>query len=225
MNSMDCRLFKHALLFLIRPWLWDTRALKLSDLATCPFQEFGRWFSLARRCFWLEFGDGMCLSTIDHAGCPDSRMVLLKGYDSRGFVFYTNSLSRKGQQISANPQAAINFYWEPLQRQIRIQGALETVSPAEADAYFASRPRLSQLGAWASNQSAALVSRDELISRVEDFKQKFAGGPVPRPPHWLGYRLLPKRFEFWKLKPSRLHDRFVYTIRPEGGWCITRLYP
>ena len=222
---MDFRLIKHALLFIIRPWLWDTRALKVEDLSACPFEEFGRWFGLARRCFWLEFGDGMCLSTVDEDGCPDSRMVLLKDFDKRGFVFYTNTLSRKGQELAACPKAALNFYWEPLQRQIRIQGEIEAVSEAEADAYFASRPRQSQIGAWASCQSMPLASREELMSRVAEFRKKFAGAPVPRPPNWSGYRLVPKRFEFWKLKPSRLHDRFRYSRGEDGGWRIERLYP
>jgi len=167
----------------------------------------------------------MCLSTIDRDGFPDGRFVLLKGFDERGFVFYTNAESRKGLSLAECPRAALSFYWEPLQRQVRIQGVVEQVSGSEADEYFASRLRLSRIGAWASQQSRTLPERSVLLKRVREYQEKFRGKDIPRPPYWTGYRVLPLRVEFWQLRASRLHDRFLYERDAAGAWRITRIYP
>jgi len=151
-------------------------------------------------------------------------MVLLKDVDPRGFVFYTNLESRKGVQLHENPRAGLCFHWKSLRRQVRVEGAVESVEPAEADAYFASRPRSSQIGAWASSQSRPLATRFELERRIAIYTAKFGLGAVPRPPHWSGFRVLPSRIEFWEERPFRLHDRLVYH-RAEAGWTTERLYP
>jgi pyridoxamine 5'-phosphate oxidase len=150
--------------------------------------------------------------------------VLLKGRDERGFVFYTNKESRKGDELNVNRRAALLFHWKTLGRQVRIEGTVEHVTDAEADAYHASRLRISRLGAWASQQSRPLPSRAELERRVAEFDAKFRGEDIPRPPYWSGYRVIPARFEFWQDMPFRLHDRAVY-IRVAGGWATSRLYP
>lgn len=165
-----------------------------------------------------------CLATVDTQGRPTCRMVLLKGFDERGFVFYTNRQSPKGQHLAANPFAALCFYWPSLGDQVRIEGRVELTSDEESDAYFASRPRGSQIGAWASHQSQPLPSRMELISRYMQYKVRFMGKPVPRPPFWGGYRIIPDRIEFWHNGLFRLHDRFLYT-RTEHGWEVVRLSP
>ena len=201
------------------------RPLSEKDFLEDPVNEFRKWYRLAGRCFWLEFPDAMCLSTMDEDGLPDGRMVLLKSFDERGFVFFTNFNSRKGRSLKAFPRAALTFYWENLQRQVRIQGDVEEVSAAEADAYFSTRLRTSQLGAWASRQSESLAGRKVLLDRLAEYKARFAGQPVPRPDYWSGFRVRPARVEFWKLRFNRLHDRFVYTRKPEGGWKFERLYP
>ena len=155
---------------------------------------------------------------------PSARMLLLKEIDDRGFVFYTNLHSRKGRQLNDNPRAAACFWWPQLERQVRIEGRVELVSDAEADEYFASRPRGSQIGAWASNQSNVLSSREQLAAAVQSFSAKFGDQPVPRPPHWSGYRLIPERIEFWKEAPDRLHQRTLYT-RQASGWEVVILAP
>jgi pyridoxamine 5'-phosphate oxidase len=167
----------------------------------------------------------MTLATCDAHGRVAARTVLLKHFDQRGFVFYTNTLSRKGRELAEHPQAALLVLWKRLrhQVQVRIEGSAEPVSAAEADAYFASRPRESQLGAWASLQSEPLTDRETLLARFRDYEARFAGAPVPRPPHWSGYRIVPDRIEFWFGQPHRLHDRFEY--RAEDGWRERRLYP
>lgn len=166
----------------------------------------------------------MVLATVDAEGNVASRAVLLKGLDERGFVFYTNTLSIKGQQLRQHPRASVTFLWKSTLCQVHAAGSVERVSEAEADAYFASRDRDSQVGAWASRQSEALESRDVLEQRVGEFNRKFAGKKVPRPPHWSGYRLLPEIVEFWHGRQFRLHDRFRYT-REDGSWSLQRLYP
>ncbi len=216
---------REVLFALTHPWVIFARPLTELDLAPEPMAQFARWFERAQRCFWLQFPDAMCLSTIDLEGYPEGRMVLLKEFDKNGFIFYTNHNSRKGRSLMANPRAALSFYWDALQLQVRIQGDVEPVQGAEADAYFASRPRTSQIGAWASLQSDKLESRAVLEGRIGEFEEKFKGQAVPRPEHWHGFRIKPRRCEFWKLRPSRLHDRFVYSLREDGGWDITRLYP
>jgi pyridoxamine 5'-phosphate oxidase len=167
----------------------------------------------------------MALATADAAGRPSVRMVLMKGHDARGFVFYTNLDSRKGEELAANPQAALLFHWKSLRRQVRVEGPVEPVSDAEADAYFASRSRDSQLGAWASDQSRPLDARATFEARYEDIRARFEGGDVPRPPRWSGWRVVPERIEFWSDRPHRLHERRLFTRIDGGGWSEGLLYP
>lgn len=164
------------------------------------------------------------LGTVDANGQPSVRIVLLKSVDDRGFVFYTNFESRKGSELLGNPRAALCFHWQPLEMQVRVEGTAEQVSDEEADAYFASRPRGSQIGAWASIQSRPMSAPGDLDTRVAEMEGRFAGGAVPRPPHWSGFRIVPRVIEFWKGMPSRLHVRDVYR-RTANGWTLERLYP
>lgn len=168
--------------------------------------------------------NAMTVATVGPNGQPSARILLLKGHDARGFVFYTNLRSRKGREIDANPRAALLFHWKSLRRQVRVEGPLSPVTPAEADAYFASRARMSRIGAWASEQSSSLESRAVLEARVAEMERRFEGGEPPRPEHWSGFRVAPERMEFWRDGDFRLHDRIIYT--PEGsGWRTERLYP
>jgi pyridoxamine 5'-phosphate oxidase len=187
-----------------------------------PIEQFARWF--AEAAAREPEANAMTVATVAADGAPSARMILLKGVDDRGFVFYTNLDSRKGGELGANPHVALCFHWKSLGRQVRVEGTVERVNDAEADAYFATRPRESQLGAWASDQSRPLESRARLEERVADEEKRFAGGPIPRPPHWSGYRVLPSRIEFWESRPFRLHDRLVY-VRDGGSWRSERLYP
>ena len=188
-----------------------------------PYDLFRQWHGEAAES-GVALPDAVTLATADAEGRPDARMVLLKGYDDRGFVFYTNLGSTKAQQLTDNPNAALCFYWMPLRRQVRVQGACVAVADEEADAYFASRPRDSQIGAWASKQSQPLEGRFELEKRVLNYLGKYAVGAVPRPAFWSGFRIEPTAIEFWMEKKSRLHDRLRYTTDGDG-WTTEWLYP
>jgi pyridoxamine 5'-phosphate oxidase len=193
------------------------------DDATDPFALFDTWFAAARAAE-PALAEAMALATVTPAGMPSVRMVLLKDASRDGFVFYTNLESRKGDELAANPSAALCLYWKSLGRQIRVQGRVEPVSAAEADAYFASRPRESRIGAWASDQSRPLDSRATLEARVAAVEARHPGEVVPRPENWSGRRLVPQAIEFWQEGPFRLHDRVEFTRTPQG-WARTRLYP
>jgi pyridoxamine 5'-phosphate oxidase len=190
---------------------------------TDPFAVFAEWFKAAEAA---EPNDpnAMSLATVDADGMPNVRTVLLKGCDAHGFVFYTNYESAKGRELLANPKAALNFHWKSLGRQVRVRGAVAPLSAAEADAYFASRPRGSRIGAWASQQSRPLESRFALEKAVAAYTAKFAIGEIPRPDYWSGFRLAPREIEFWSAGTFRLHDRVVFR-RAGEGWEKTRLYP
>lgn len=188
-----------------------------------PYSLFKEWYEEAAG-LGLKEPTAMTLATAGANGQPSVRIILLKAWDERGFVFYTNSLSHKGNDLRENPQAALLFYWMEQERQIRIEGNVEQVTAEEADAYFKSRRRESQLGAWASQQSQSLESREALLKRLEEFRTKFEGQDVPRPPHWLGYRVLPKTMEFWQEGEFRLHQRRLFT-NTQNGWQETLLNP
>ena len=193
-------------------------------MADTPFTLFDSWFAEAQAS---EPNDpnAMALATVDADGRPSARMVLLKGHDTAGFVFYTNLESRKGLALAAHPHAALLFHWKSMKRQIRIEGAVEPVSDAEADAYFASRPRDSRIGAWASDQSRPLKNRAHFLTRIAEFAARYPVGEVPRPPHWSGFRLVPDRFEFWQDQAFRLHERRVFARGAKGVWEEGLLYP
>lgn len=191
-----------------------------------PIARFNALFEQARALprELLPEPTAFALGTVSDTGQPSVRIVLLKQVDARGFVFYTNFESRKGRELVATKRAALCFHWQQLEVQVRVEGVARPVSEAEADAYFASRARGSQLGAWASIQSSAMALPGDLDARLREVEQRFAGRPVPRPPHWSGFRVVPERIEFWRNMPSRLHVRHLYT-RDDGGWRIEQLYP
>jgi pyridoxamine 5'-phosphate oxidase len=190
-----------------------------------PFRLFAAWFAEAKKAEPVN-PDAMAVATVDAAGLPNVRMVLLKGFDERGFVFYTNLGSVKAHELDGTPKAALTFYWKTLQRQVRVRGNVEAVSAEEADAYFATRSRMAQIGAWASNQSSPLESRMAFEKAIARYAAKFAIGTVPRPPFWSGYRLMPQEIEFWQERLYRLHDRIAFTrADPSTPWSKTRLYP
>jgi pyridoxamine 5'-phosphate oxidase len=190
-----------------------------------PFRLFAEWLAEATRTEPAD-ANAMALATVDADGLPNCRMVLLKGCDEQGFVFYTNLDSRKGRELDKTPRAALVFHWKSLQRQVRARGSVVPVTPAEADAYFASRAKLSQIGAWASKQSEPLESRFALEQAAARYAAKYALGAVPRPERWSGYRIVPTEFEFWQDRPFRLHDRIQYRrSSPQQAWTKTRLYP
>ena len=203
----------------------QARGLRREDLVADPFAQFARWFDVAVEAD-LHEPEAMVVSSVGADGMPSSRHVLLKGVD-HGFVFFTNYESRKGRELGSHPMAAIVFPWNLLSRQVRIEGAVERVSETESDEYFASRPRDSQTGAWASRQSEVIADRSVLESRWAEAAATHEGVDVPRPPHWGGFRVLPRAIEFWQGRPSRLHDRFVYTRdeSAESGWRLDRLSP
>ena len=197
-------------------------SLNETDVATSPFAQFSTWFGEAAKAEVPE-PNAMTLATCDAGGRPSARVVLIKGFDERGMVFFTNYQSHKGQDLAANNRAALLFFWPELERQIRIEGRVETVSAADSDAYYQSRPVLSRIGAWASPQSQVLPSRTDLEARFAAFSAEHGENP-PRPAHWGGYRVVPNFFEFWQGRRSRLHDRICY--RPaDGKWKVERLAP
>jgi pyridoxamine 5'-phosphate oxidase len=198
--------------------------LKEASAHTDPFKQFQRWFDQAIAA-QLPEPNAMTIATATVEGKPSARMVLLKDYDERGFVFYTNYTSQKGQQLAENPWGAIVFWWAQLERQVRIEGRVEKVAPDESDAYFHSRPKGSQLGAWASEQSQVVESRDVLEQQLQQLKDEYEDKEVPRPPHWGGFRLIPEAIEFWQGRPNRLHDRLLYQRQEDGSWYIQRLSP
>jgi pyridoxamine 5'-phosphate oxidase len=198
-------------------------ALSETDVAPDPIRQFQSWFDEAMQAKLPE-PNAMTLATVGADGQPSARIVLLKGMDADGFTFFTNYESRKGVDLLANPRAALLFHWVQLERQIRVEGIVEKVEDAESDAYYASRPLGSRLGAWASEQSREVAGRDVIEAREADFRSKFGENP-PRPPHWGGYRLKPTWIEFWQGRPSRLHDRIAYRQNADGNWQIVRLSP
>lgn len=199
--------------------------LKETDLDPDPIVQFERWYGDAGRD-QPDMPNAMTVATCGSDGVVSARTSLLKGFDVRGFVFYTNYNSRKGSQISENPRVALCFHWPGLERQVRIEGAAVKVAEEESDAYFATRPRGSQIGAWASQQSAVLMGgRGDLDGRFAQLEATYKDQPVPRPPHWGGYRVIPTMIEFWQGRPDRLHDRFLYRLREPKDWTIERLSP
>lgn len=226
---------------------YNLTGLRRADLAAEPLAQFKRWFDQAAgarasgrigkflvkiykafmELFGSEVGDvnAMVLATADKEGRPSARVVLLKGLDERGFVFYTNYESRKGQELVENPEAALVFYWQDLERQVCIAGTVSRLAPEESEKYFRSRPRGSRIAAWASEQSRPVADRAELDKRWHEFEHRYAGQEVPRPPHWGGYVLKPTRIEFWQGRPSRLHDRFRFLRQDGNAWRVDRLSP
>jgi pyridoxamine 5'-phosphate oxidase len=226
---------------------YNLGGLRRKDLADDPIVQFKQWFEQAQGArtsgrVWKFFirlykslllvarvepmeVNAMMLATVDKQGRPSARVVLLKGLDERGFVFYTNYDSRKGQEVAENPHAALVFYWSDLEREVCIAGEVSKVPAAESEAYFKSRPRGSRIGAWASNQSSPVRDRGVLEGRWQEFEARYPGQDVPKPPNWGGYVLTPARIEFWQGRPNRLHDRFRYTRQSDGVWRIERLAP
>jgi pyridoxamine 5'-phosphate oxidase len=203
---------------------YASRGLREEDLAPDPYQQFDRWLREALAAELYE-PYAMTLATATPDGKPSVRTVLLRGSDERGFVFYTNYESRKGEELAANPHAALLFFWAELERQVRIEGRVEKVSPEESDAYFQGRPRESCLGAWASAQSRVIADRGVLERRMRELEEEFTGRSVPRPQYWGGYRVVPSVLEFWQGGAHRLHDRLCYFREEKGGWVIRRLSP
>jgi pyridoxamine 5'-phosphate oxidase len=203
---------------------YSLQGLTESQADPDPLRLFDTWFDAAVKAAVTE-PNATALATADAAGQPAVRIVLLKGYDARGFVFYSDYRSRKGVELAANPRAALCFWWAELERQVRVEGRVERITADESDGYFASRPRASQLGAWASDQSSPLPGREPLERRLREVETRFAGQPVPRPREWGGYRLRPDSIEFWQGRQQRLHDRLRYRRKPDGGWSLERLSP
>lgn len=203
---------------------YSRESLSERDVDANPIRQFDRWFAQAKNAGLVE-PNAMALATSTSDGCPSVRMVLLKGADAAGFVFFTDYRSRKGLELTDNPRAALCMWWDVLQRQVRIEGTIERISPAESLTYFSTRPYGSQVGAWASLQSSVLIARDLLEREVAKYFEKYPEGTeVPLPHHWGGYRLTPQSIEFWQGRPSRLHDRIVYS-RAGDAWTIGRLSP
>jgi pyridoxamine 5'-phosphate oxidase len=199
-------------------------SLSEDDVAIEPFAQFSKWWEEAINAH-IEEVNAMTLATSTTDGIPSARIVLLKGFDENGFVFFTNYKSRKGREIEENPNVALLFFWKELERQVRISGRVEKVSAEESDAYFQSRPEGSRLGAWASPQSKAINNRQVIEEQLAAYQQTYHLQPIPRPPHWGGYRVVPDTIEFWQGRSSRLHDRIQYKLDSVGNWEISRLAP
>ncbi|MBE9200287.1 MULTISPECIES: pyridoxamine 5'-phosphate oxidase [unclassified Nodularia (in: cyanobacteria)] len=203
---------------------YTLEGLSETEINPNPLIQFKKWFEQALAA-QLPEPNAMTLATATPDGQPSARMVLLKDFDERGFVLFTNYNSQKAQELAANPQAALVFWWAELERQVRIVGKVEKISSEQSDSYFEMRPPNSRLGAWASNQSEVIVGREVLEQQLQDFQRKYENQEVPRPPHWGGYRIIPREIEFWQGRSSRLHDRLLYTRANNNNWKIERLSP
>jgi len=203
---------------------YSLTGLRKADLAADPLQQFRHWFDQALAAGTNE-PNAMVLATADAAGKPSTRVVLLKGIDERGFVFFTNYESRKARELAVNRHAALNFFWVELERQVCVTGSVTQVPREEAEAYFKTRPRGSRLGAWASKQSDTVPSREVLEARLQELEKKYPGEEIPLPPFWGGYVLAPGEIDFWQGRPNRLHDRFRYSKQADGRWLVERLSP
>lgn len=203
---------------------YEAQGLRQEDVSPDPLGQFTAWFAAATNDN-LPQVDAMTLATATPDGRPSARMVLLKGFDERGFVFYTHYQSRKGEELARNPYAALVFWWYEHHRQVRIEGVVSPIAPAESDAYFRTRPRGSQIGAWVSVQSQPIRGRDELEAQAPVIASQFVDQDIPRPPFWGGFRLHPHLFEFWQGQTNRLHDRLCYILNDQGQWVLTRLAP
>lgn len=189
-----------------------------------PIKQFQKWFDEAKAAK-ISLAEAMILATVSHDGKPSARMVLLKNIDERGFEFYSNYNSRKGKELDGNPGAALLFHWTSLERQVRVEGTVKKITAEESEKYFQTRPRESQIGAWASSQSEIVANREELEKRFQEISKQYEGKTVPRPPHWGGFRVQPHTIEFWKGRIGRLHDRILYELQNNGTWTIKRLAP
>jgi pyridoxamine 5'-phosphate oxidase len=202
---------------------YKLQTLLEADVAPDPITQFGKWWDEAVKSE-IDEVNAMTLATADKNNMPSARIVLLKGYDKNGFIFFTNYQSHKGEQLLQNPNACLVFFWKELERQIRITGTVEKISGEDSDAYFTSRPAGSRIGAWASPQSSVIANRTVIEEKLKDFEQQFGDNAIPRPPHWGGYIVQPAQIEFWQGRASRLHDRMQYTLQ-KGAWIIERLAP
>jgi pyridoxamine 5'-phosphate oxidase len=203
---------------------YKLQSLLESGVAATPIEQFTRWWDEAIKSN-IDEVNAMTLATASTLGIPSARIVLLKGYDEKGFVFFTNYASNKGRQLNENPFAALVFFWKELERQVRIEGTIEKIASKESDDYFHSRPPGSQIGAWASPQSKVIANREVIEQNVNQYMQQFGNGSIPRPEHWGGYLVRPTSIEFWQGRSSRLHDRILYTLLPGNGWHLERLAP
>ena len=203
---------------------YKQHSLAEAEVKQNPFDQFAAWWDAAIHAA-IDEVNAMTLATASPDGMPAARIVLLKGFDKRGFVFFTNYESFKGQQLAENPRACLVFFWKELERQVRITGLVEKTSPQESDDYFNSRPESSRIGAWASPQSRVISSREQLEENEKKYAERFGEKPISRPAHWGGYRVKPASFEFWQGRPSRMHDRIQYSLEDNGNWIIERLAP